>query len=140
MEVALKNILQCFVAFTVLWLGSSWAVADGHADIEKLRQEIESLKKIYEDRISELESKISNVESEPKARSSTGHSHSHAPATATRSVKDNSSNPSIGMVLNGLLMQEMVMRDLLMFLIIRAHHLDLDKVEMLFNQLLCVLF
>ena len=97
----MKNILQCFVVFTVLCLGPSWAVADGHADIEKLRQEIESLKKIYEDRISELESKISNVESQPKARSSAGQSHSHAPATATRSVKDNSSNPSIGMVLNG---------------------------------------
>ena len=67
-------------------------------DIKVLRAEILKLKETYEDRIAELESRLAEVE---KAKSKDVASAPARPATAKRLVKDNSFNPSIGLILNG---------------------------------------
>lgn len=82
---------------------SPFAYAASDADIEALRAELQTMKQAYERKIEQLEDRLAEVEQdkavqaaqvEPSAGSS-------IPATATRSVGDNSFNPSIGVILNG---------------------------------------
>lgn len=67
-------------------------------DIDALRAEIQQMKRAYEGRIADLESKLSNVE---KTRPESLVPAPNTPATARRAVRDSSFNPSIGVVLNG---------------------------------------
>lgn len=84
-----------FVTLSTLLFGTS-TLAASDKDVEALRAEIRSMKATYDRRMSELESELLDVE---KARTEIA----PPPATARRDVKDNSFNPSIGVVLNGQL-------------------------------------
>lgn len=73
------------------------AMAQDAAAMQKLLQEVQALKKSYETRTAELEKKLKNLEANQgkqagKAPNSSG---------SARNVKDNSFNPSIGVILNG---------------------------------------
>ena len=78
---------------TMLSATSTLAASD--ADIEALRAEINAMKQTYEGRITELESKLSKVETAQASADNI------VPATASRRVLDNSFNPSIGVIFNG---------------------------------------
>ena len=80
--------------------------ASAHADagIDALRAEIAEMRQAYESRIADLEAKVSELErsrGEGQVAGSAPAPAPAAPATAGREVKDNSFNPSIGLVLNG---------------------------------------
>ena len=84
------------IAFAASLAFSPSAMAQGK-DAAAILQEIKSLKESYERRTAELERKIKALESRQKVESA----GSAAPASYKRAVKDNSFNPSIGLVLNG---------------------------------------
>ena len=92
-----KSNLAVFAACVVLFSGMSALQAQDN-DVEALRAEILKLKQAYEAHIAELESRLDKVE---KTRAETVASTPARPATAKRLVKDNSFNPSIGLILNG---------------------------------------
>ena len=93
----LKSKLAVFAALIAM-LFSTPVLEASDEDIEALRAEILKLKEAYEGRIAELESRLAEVE---KARAGEVSSAHARPATAKRVVKDNSFNPSIGLILNG---------------------------------------
>jgi len=80
-------------ALIALFSGST-SLAANEQDMDALRAEIQALKQGYEGRIATLESKLEQMGNAPAAKPST-------PATDRRSVRNNSFNPSIGVVLNG---------------------------------------
>jgi hypothetical protein len=88
--------MAAFVVASGLAL-SPQAMAADTADMQKLLQEVQALKKNYEARTAELEKKLKQLE-EKQTKKSAG-----APASAAsgRDIKDNSFNPSIGIILNG---------------------------------------
>lgn len=90
----LKHTLAASAALLTA-LASTSALA-GDADI--LRAEINEMKRLYESRISDLESKLEKLETKQTNSTNTAKA---TPATARRAVKDNSFNPSIGLILNG---------------------------------------
>ena len=93
----LRTRLAASAALITMLSGTS-TLAASDKDIQALRAEIRSMKQTYEDRITELESKLSTVEkTQAKAIAPTA----VTPATSRRDVKDNSFNPSIGVILNG---------------------------------------
>ncbi|MBK19251.1 MAG: hypothetical protein CMM52_10505 [Rhodospirillaceae bacterium] len=65
-------------------------------DLNRILGEIQALKKAYENRIATLENKIKSLE---QKKAVTG--KKATPASAGKSIKDNSFNPSLGIVLNG---------------------------------------
>ena len=89
-----KNLLRCLVAALGLVL---LVPAQAQEDVSQIRQELNELRDLYEQRISDLEKKLeAAVETNAVSQS--------AAATETqggRSVRNNSFNPSIGIVLNG---------------------------------------
>lgn len=82
---------------------SPFAYAASDADIETLRAELQIMKQAYESKIEQLENRLADVEQEKamKAVQIEPAAGNSPPATATRSVGDNSFNPSIGVILNG---------------------------------------
>ena len=66
-------------------------------NIDAIRAEINALKNSYESRIKNLENKLSAMKSQPKQKGAAA----KTAATSVRNVKNNSFNPSIGIVLNG---------------------------------------
>ena len=68
-------------------------------NIDAIRAEINALKNSYESRIKNLENKLSAMKSQPKQKGAAA----KTAATSVRNVKNNSFNPSIGIVLNGKL-------------------------------------
>ena len=66
-------------------------------NIDAIRAEINALKNSYESRIKNLENKLSAMNSQPKQKGA----GAKTVATSVRNVKNNSFNPSIGIVLNG---------------------------------------
>ena len=93
----LKSKLAVFAALITMLVSASVLEASDD-DIKALRAEILKLKQAYEDRIAELESRLAEVE---KTKAEGVASAPARPATAKRLVKDNSFNPSIGLILNG---------------------------------------
>lgn len=93
----LKTKLAASAALIAM-LSSTSALAASDKDIAALRAEIHNMKQTYEGRIAELESKLSKVE---KTQDKVVAPAPTTPATARRDVKDNSFNPSIGVILNG---------------------------------------
>ena len=92
-----KNKLAAIAApFIMLVSTATLAVSD--QDIDALRTEIQSMKKAYESRITELEQKLANMQKDQAQAVALA---PKTPATVWRDVKDNSFNPSIGIVLNG---------------------------------------
>lgn len=82
---------------------SPFAYAASDTDIEALRAELKAMKQGYESKIMQLEKRIIDMEQgkagqAAKVESAAGFG---VPATASRSVGDNSFNPSIGVILNG---------------------------------------
>ena len=75
---------------------SAPAVADG--DIEALKQELRSLREVYESRIAKLEATLARIE---ETRKKTDQPVRAAPTSARRDVFENSFNPSIGLILSG---------------------------------------
>ena len=90
------NIKSAALAALIAMLSSTSALA-ADKDIEALRAEIQAMKQAYEVRIAELESKLNKVESTQAKSVAPAPA---TPATARRDVKDNSFNPSIGVILN----------------------------------------
>ncbi|MDA0952840.1 MAG: hypothetical protein O3A38_09475, partial [Proteobacteria bacterium] len=76
---------------------SPQAMAADAAAMQQLLQEVQALKKSYEARTAELEKKLKQLEKNPAPKSAS------APASTAsgRDIKDNSFNPSIGVILNG---------------------------------------
>ena len=77
------------------------AFAASDTDIQALRQEIQAMKGAYENRISELESKLLDMETKQSAPSKTQTSAVNADSSSGRQVFNNDFNPSIGVILNG---------------------------------------
>ncbi len=94
----LKMHLAASAALVVMF-SSSTAMAVSDKNLAAFRTEINAMKKTYETRIAELEAKLAKIEkvqekavlTEPKSM----------PASSGRSIRSNSFNPSIGVVLNG---------------------------------------
>ena len=93
----LKSKLAVFAALIAMLLSAPVLEASDE-DIKALRAEILKLKEAYEDRIAELESRLAEME---RTKAKEVGAASARPATAKRLVKDNSFNPSIGLILNG---------------------------------------
>lgn len=91
--------LAASTAFITL-LSSSSALAASDNDINALREEIQSMRQTYESLIAELEKKLSAVEQKKEVAAPVPIS-SPAVKDTTRTVRDNSFNPSIGVILNG---------------------------------------
>ncbi|CAN0569986.1 unnamed protein product, partial [Laminaria digitata] len=73
------------------------AMAADAADMQKLLQEVQALKKSYEARTAELEKKLKQLEAKQTKKSAEASTSS----PSGRDIKDNSFNPSIGVILNG---------------------------------------
>ncbi|NBT30183.1 MAG: hypothetical protein EBT18_12035, partial [Gammaproteobacteria bacterium] len=76
---------------------SPQVMAQGNVDSAAIMKEIKALKDAYERRTAELEAKIKALESKKSQKSAKG----KTPAGSGRDIKDNSFNPSIGLILNG---------------------------------------
>ena len=72
-------------------------LAQSTTDSAAILKEIKALKEAYEKRTAELEKKIKALQAKQTQQSAKG----SAPASTGRNIKDNSFNPSIGLVLNG---------------------------------------
>ena len=72
-------------------------MAQSKTDSAAILKEIKALKEAYEKRTAELEKKIKALQAKQTQQSAKG----SAPASTGRNIKDNSFNPSIGLVLNG---------------------------------------
>ncbi len=90
-----KNLAKS--SLLLLFLGLASAPILKAQNIDAIRAEIEALKNSYESRIKNLEAKISVIKNQPQQQK-TG---TKSKATSLRNVKNNSFNPSIGIVLNG---------------------------------------
>ncbi len=93
----LKAKLAASAALITIFSSTSVLAAD--EDIKALRAEVQNMKQAYEKRIAELESKINKIEKEKSLAKSVAPILA-TPATARRDVKNNSFNPSIGVILN----------------------------------------
>lgn len=85
-------------------MASPFAYAADDADIQALRTELLAMKRTYEARIDQLENRIADMEQDKATqvtRVEPSAGGAAVPATATRSVGDNSFNPSIGLIMNG---------------------------------------
>ena len=76
---------------------SSPVLAQSTTDSAAILKEIKALKEAYEKRTAELEKKIKALQAKQTQQSA----KVSAPASTGRNIKDNSFNPSIGLVLNG---------------------------------------
>ena len=75
---------------------SVWQAAPAYAqDTQAILKEIQSLKKDYEARISQLEAKLQKMGEEKQTQAAA------TPASSGRSIFGNSFNPAVGVVLNG---------------------------------------
>ena len=72
-------------------------LAQSTTDSAAILKEIKALKEAYEKRTAELEKKIKALQAKQTQQSA----KVSAPASTGRNIKDNSFNPSIGLVLNG---------------------------------------
>jgi hypothetical protein len=73
------------------------SIAQSGAGLDSIRAEIQAMKKAYENRITQLESKIKKMEADKKK----GAGKPAQKASSGRSIMGNSFNPSIGVILNG---------------------------------------
>ncbi|MCH2038979.1 MAG: hypothetical protein MK137_10360, partial [Rickettsiales bacterium] len=92
-----QSLAASAALLTVFASHSAFAASD--ADIKALRAEINKMKEVYENRISELEAKLANVEQKQIKQKAT--KNAAAPYSKSRKILDNDFNPSIGVVLNG---------------------------------------
>lgn len=94
-------------ASAAVLLNVSPALAASDTDLEAIRAEIQSMRDAYESKIEQLESKVQTLEAQQNtpaervAATEPAAGGSNVPATAQRSIRDTSFNPSVGVVLNG---------------------------------------
>ncbi len=88
-------------ALTLLFSTTAFAASD--SEIQAMKGEIQAMRQTYERRIAQLESKLSKLEGQK-----TGAQQVAAPAPvpvptrqSARNIRDNSFNPSVGVILNG---------------------------------------
>jgi hypothetical protein len=99
----MKTLISRVALTTLLSTTAIPAYAASAADVAALRKEIQSMRQSYESRIAQLEKKLSQVEqvkTQP-AVAARPQQASVAPAAPSRDIRDNSFNPSIGVILNG---------------------------------------
>lgn len=111
----MKKLTIAASAALVSLLSHSPALAASDKDIAELKAMIKDMKQNYENRIAELESKLSKVEQNKAASVGSGNTNANpnnidpnatqrnVPATARRAIMDNRFNPSIGVLFNGQL-------------------------------------
>lgn len=97
----LKKTIAATAALSLL---STSALAVTDSDLKALKNEIASMKKIYEGKIAELEKKLASVEKKQSTPNASSNASSSSSSISTgRTIFDNSFNPSIGVILNGKL-------------------------------------
>jgi len=105
-----KKLLLAASAAVLLNVSPAMAASD--SDLDALRAEIQAMRDAYESKIDQLESKVETLEARQtstaqqvqqvnQVQSAVASNTAQRPATAQRSIKDTSFNPSIGVVLNG---------------------------------------
>ncbi len=104
----MKTLSYGVVLATLLSTTIIPAYAASDADVAALRKEIQAIRQAYESRITDLEKKLSEVERTktnaalaPAAGPAPARQSSVTPATTSRDIRNNSFNPSIGVILNG---------------------------------------
>ncbi|MEE2997998.1 MAG: hypothetical protein VX700_12725 [Pseudomonadota bacterium] len=85
------------VSFALGLVLSTEVMAQSKVDSGAILKEIKALKESYARRTAELEKKIKAIEARHRSQGAKASS----PASGKRNIKDNSFNPSIGLVLNG---------------------------------------
>jgi hypothetical protein len=85
------------VTLPLVFLGIVSAPPVNAQNVDAIRAEINALKSSYDSRIKKLENKLSAMKSQPKQKGAAA----KTAATSVRNVKNNSFNPSIGIILNG---------------------------------------
>lgn len=98
----MRNPSFAAVAASITLLSSTTATyAASDTDIQAMKAEIQSMRQSYENRIAELESKLSKIENQkPAAQQAVAPAPVSARQSA-RTIRDNSFNPSVGLILNG---------------------------------------
>lgn len=99
-----RKLLWAVSAAAILCASPAYAASD--ADLDALRAEIQSMRQAYEQKIEQLEAKVQTLETRQDAAAGKIAATAPAagpavPATAERSVRDNSFNPGIGVLLQG---------------------------------------
>ncbi|MGB0574950.1 MAG: hypothetical protein ACPGPC_02170 [Alphaproteobacteria bacterium] len=92
-----KRYIRAVAAIAVpVCLASAPVAAADKQELQKILQEVQLLKKSYEDRIATLENKLRGLEQKKVSSNKAA-----TPDSSSRSIKGNSFNPSIGLILNG---------------------------------------
>ena len=86
-----------------LCVAATGVQAANATQLQSVLTEFHALKQAYETRIKSLETKIQKLEQTEKRKKTAAKSSAKpaAPSSSGRSIKDNSFNPSIGVILNG---------------------------------------
>ena len=79
----------------------SAALAASDEDVQSIKAEIQAMRKTYESRIAELETKLSEIENRKPAAQPVTAPQQSSVRNVQRTTRDNSFNPSIGLILNG---------------------------------------
>ncbi len=89
------------VAACILW--SHNVFSSEHSEVTELRNEIAELRGLYEDKIKQLEQKLSSLQSQQEqlTKQVPTQQVSNTPATSSRRISSNDFNPSIGVILQG---------------------------------------
>ncbi|MFT3735851.1 MAG: TonB-dependent receptor [Rhodocyclaceae bacterium] len=87
-------------ALSALSLVSLPVLADDASDLKKLREEVDALRKTYESRVSDLESRIKQAEARPAAPAPVA-TPATSPDKAARQGSDAAFNPAISLILSG---------------------------------------
>ncbi len=92
-------VRACVIGLAILGVASVAHSQSGSPTTEELAEQIQILKQDYEKRIAELEAQVEALKSEPRVADRT-----QAPVMQpSQQVSDNSFNPAIGVVFNGML-------------------------------------
>lgn len=92
-----RRYLRTVAAMAVpVCLAATGAQAADKQEIQAILKEVRAMKQAYEGRIATLESKLKKLEQKSSASP-----RINTPASGGRSIRDNSFNPSIGVILNG---------------------------------------
>ncbi|MDG1287443.1 MAG: hypothetical protein P8P30_07740 [Rickettsiales bacterium] len=94
----MKHFSKAASAALITLLTSTTALAASDTELQQIRDDIKAMKQAYEGRIAGLESKLQKVKT---TNASVNQTTAAVAAPATRNVKGNSFNPSIGVILNG---------------------------------------
>lgn len=95
----MKTLFSAAVAASVVTLSPSTVMAD--AQIDEIKEQVEALRQLYEQRINELETKLEKLEAASSQQSESEQADKEPSAVARRKIYGNEFNPSIGFILNG---------------------------------------